>query len=190
MTAPHARGERAPGTKYMTFQQVYSKRSTYMGDAVTDVDTGASPVTRWLTYALSYADFASNSGGTADVLNCLVPRGSMVFDSFLRLDTAFAGNGAADVDIGDSNQANGYQDGLDLSTDPSTTPLWFRDANALYIDKTSDITAGSAGAQYYVDGGAVVVKISTAPPTAGYAILFLATISYCEPQNSEWTDRY
>jgi hypothetical protein len=141
----------------MQFAKVRSSRSALDGDATTDVDTGASPVTRWLTYAFDYADRVSNAGGTAWVINCLVPRGSLVFDAMVRLDQ------------------------------PGTTPIWIRDADAVYVNKTSDISAGATGPQYYVDGGVVVIVLATTLPTQGRAVLFLATISYNEPQNSEWT---
>jgi len=182
-----ARKERATDTTYVTFKQVHSYRDVLEGDASSDVDTGKSPVTRWLTYVFDYADLASNTGGTAVVTNCLVPRGSLIVDCFLRLDEAFDGDGADTVDIGDSNVADGYAVDLDLTTAPGTTALWFRDANAVYINKASDISAGATGAQYYREGGAVIVAIGETVPTQGKAIVFLVSPSYNEPLNSEWT---
>lgn len=186
MTAPFARKVRATDTHYMQFKKVHSKRATLDGDAVTDVDTGASPVTRWLAFAFDYADRVSNSEGTSWVVNCLVPRGSIITDCMVRIDRVFDGTTANSVEIGDSNQASGWAANLDFTADPGTTPLWYRDADAVYTDKTNDISAGATGAQYYEEGGVVVILLCTTVPTTGRGILFLATISYNEPQNSEW----
>jgi hypothetical protein len=171
----------------MQFKKVHSKRAVLDGDATTEVDSGASPITRWLAYAFDYADRVSNSGETAWIINCLVPRGSLIMDAMVRLDQAFDGTAANSVEIGDANQASGYAAAIDLTQDPGTTPIWIRDANAVYVDTTNDISAGSTGAQYYKEGGVVIVVLSTTVPTQGRALLFLETPSYNEPQNSEWT---
>jgi hypothetical protein len=163
-------------------------RSSLDGDATTDRDTGKSPVTRWLSYAFDHADVVSNAGGTAWVVNCLVPRGSIIYDALIRLDEAFDGTDADSVEVGDSNQASGWAAAIDLTQDPGTTPILIRDADAVYTDRTSDASAGATGPQYYKDGGAVIVTLCTGdPPTQGKAILLLRTISYNEPPESEWT---
>ena len=193
MAAEHVRQSRAPDTAYMTFKTVHSARSATMdGDLSTDADIGESPVTRWFSFAIDYEDIASNSAGSAQVINLSIPRGTMLKDCYVRIDTAWTGEDADDVDIGDSNTVNGYADGLDWSASVGTTPVWQRDASgADYIDTTTDITATSAGAQYYPNGGTVIVTFNTAfvasLPTAGRSIVFLETISYNEPQGSEWT---
>jgi len=186
MPAPYASRKRGRDTAYMQFAKVRSQRHTLDGDAATDADTGASPVTRWLTYAFDYEDRVSNSGGTEWIVNCLVPRGALVFDAMLRLDEEFDGTGANSVEIGDANQASGYAAAIDLTAVPGNTPLWYRDADAVYVNKASDIAAGATGPQYYQEGGVVIVQLATTLPTQGRAILFLATISYNEPQDSEW----
>ena len=192
MAAEMVRRKKAPDTEYMTFKTVHSARSAVMdGDLSTDADIGESPVARWIAYAIDYADIASNSAGSAQVINLPIPRGTMLKDCYVRIDTAWTSEGADDVDIGDSNTVNGYADGLDWSSSVGTTPVWQRDASgADYIDTTTDITAGSAGAQYYPNGGVVIVTFNTAfvasLPTAGRSIIFLETISYNEPQGSEW----
>jgi hypothetical protein len=193
MTAFHVRQERAPDTEYVTFKRVHSARSVTMdGDLSTDADLGYSPVTRWFSFAIDYEDIASNSAGDAQVINLSIPRGTLLKDCYVRVDTAWTAEGADDVDIGDANLATGYADGLNWSAAVGTTPVWHRDASgADYIDTTTDITAGAAGAQYYPNGGTVIVTFNTAftstVPTAGRAIVFLETISYNEPQGSEWT---
>jgi hypothetical protein len=191
--AHHVRQNRAPDTSYMTFRQIHSRRSVAQhGDLVTDSDIGESPVTRWIAYAIDYDDITSNAAADAHVINLTVPRGTVVRDAMVRVDLAWTSESADDVDIGDSNDPDGYADGLNLSTSVGTTPVWHRDASAAYINKASDISAGVSGAQYYVSGGAVVVTFKTAfvssPPTAGRAIVFLEVISYNEPQSSEWTN--
>lgn len=187
MTAPMARGDRAQSTAYFQFEEVRQARSTLWGDQTTDVNTGASPVTRWLAYAMDYADRVSNTAGTAWVIQCLVPEGSFVYDCVVRLDQAFDGTGANSVEIGDSNQASGWAAAQDLTQDPGTTPIWIRDNDAVYTNRASDISQGATGGQYYQNGGVVEVVLATTLPTQGRAVLFLRTISYNEPQNSEWT---
>lgn len=187
MSAPFARKTRGADTHYFQFAKVRSARSTDDGDAVTDVNTGASPVTRWLTYVISYDDVVSNSAGTDWVVNCLIPRNTLIMDAMVRLDQVFDGNGANSVEVGDANQESGWAAAIDLTTSVTSGPVYFRDANAVYTDKTSDISQGSTGAQYYKEGGQVIVTLATTVPTQGRAVLLLATPSYNEPQNSEWT---
>lgn len=186
MTAPFARSKSAPDTYYATFKQVRAQRATADGDAVSDVDTGKSPISRWLTYALQYSDKVSNAAGSAWVLKCLIPRGSIVLDAIVRLDEAFDGTGADSVEIGDSDQASGYAAALDFTTAVTTDAVIFRDADAVYVNKASDASDGSTGPQYYPDGGVVEVEIATTVPTQGKALLFLHTISYNEDQAAEW----
>jgi hypothetical protein len=186
MTAPFARSKSAPDTYYATFKQVRAQRATADGDAVSDVDTGRSPISRWLTYAFQYSDKVSNAAGSAWVVKCLVPRGSIVLDALVRLDEAFNGTGADSVEIGDSDQASGYAAAIDLTTSVANGPVIFRDANAVYVNKASDASAGSTGPQYYEDGGVVEIELATTLPTQGKALLFLHTISYNEDQAAEW----
>ncbi len=192
MAAYHVRQERAPDTEYMTFKRVHSARSVTMdGDLSTDADFGYSPVARWLGFAIKYDYITSNSAGDAHIINLSIPRGTLLKDCYVRVDTAWTSEGADDIDIGDSNVADGYADALNWSASVGTTPVWHRDANADYIDYDADIAAGTTGAQYYVNGGTVVITFNTAftssVPTAGRAVVWLETISYNEPQGSEWT---
>ena len=192
MTAFHVRQERAPDTEYMTFKRVHSARSVTMdGDLSTDTDLGYSPVTRWFSYAIQYSDIESNSAGDAHVINLSIPRGTLLKDCYVRVDTAWTSEGADDIDIGDSNIANGFADALNWSASVGTTPVWHHDTSVAYLLATNDIAQATTGAQYYPNGGAVVVTFNTAftssVPTAGRAIVFLETISYNEPQGSEWT---
>lgn len=191
MAAQDVRKKRSPETTYMTFKRTFSQRATADGDAVTDTDIGIGPVTRWIAKSFDYSDIASNAAGNAFVVELPVPRGTFIMDCYLRLDQAFTSENADDVDIGDSNLVAGWADALNLSTSVGTTPVWYRDADAAYTNKASDISAATTGAQYYKDGGNVLVTFKTAfsssPPTAGRAIVFLKTLSYNEPQNSEWT---
>lgn len=186
MGAPYVRSNLAPDTEYVSFKQVHSARDTAR-DGVTDSDTGRSPIGRYLAYAFDYADVVSATDGSAWVVNCIVPRGSLIRDALLRLDEEFDGTNADSVEIGDSNQASGYAAAIDLTAVPGDTPLWYRDADALYVNRASDVAAGATGAQYYQHGGVVVVLLATGDaPTTGRAILFLETISYCEDQDAEW----
>jgi len=185
----HARGRREPNTAYMTFKQIHSQRSaTLDGDPSTDVDLGRSPVTRWLAYAFDFDDGGSNTDGRY-TYSFLVPRGTIVMDAIVRLDTEWDGSGS-DINIGDSNQASGYHDAVDLTSAVTTTPILKRDANAVYIDiDAADIVAGTTGYQIYYNGG-TVLAVAVGDPTTmtqGQAILFLKTLSYHEPLNSEWT---
>jgi hypothetical protein len=193
MAAYHVRQKRAPDTEYMTFKTIHSARSVVMdGDLSTDADIGYSPVSRWLGFAIQYSDITSNDAGDAQIINLSIPRGTLLMDCYVRVDTAWTSEGAADIDIGDSNIVNGYADALDWSAAVGTTPVWHRDADAVYIDiDAADIVQGTTGAQYYPNGGTVLVTFNTAfvatVPTAGRAVVFLKTISYNEPQGSEWT---
>lgn len=191
MAAEDVRKERNPWTSYVTVKRMHSQRATADGDAVTDVTIGQGPFTYYIAKAFDYDDIVSNAAGSAFVVNIPVPRGSLIIDCMLRVDQAFTSESLDDLNIGDSNQASGWADALDLSTTVTTNPLWHRDSNAVYADKTGDIAAGATGAQYYTEGGVVICTVATAfttsPPTAGRAIIFLETLSYNEPLSSEWT---
>jgi len=185
MTAvPFARKSAAPDTTYMTFRQTFGQRE-YTVDGVDDKDNGKSPVSRWLTYAIDYSDFVSSATGTPVEATCIIPRGTLILECLVRLDTAFAGGTSNAVDVGDANDADGWAVNLDLTTATTTTPIWFRDADAAYNNKATDITQGTAGAQFYENGGVVRVTMASFP-TAGEMLLFLHTISYHEDQSKEW----
>ena len=189
MAVRHVRGKRAPDTAYTTFKTVHSQRSaTRDGDPNTDVDLGSSPITRWLSYAFTFEDGASNTDGRY-TYSFLVPRGSIIMDAMVRLDEEWDGTGS-DVNIGDSSQASGYADALDLTSAITTTPILKRDASAVYVDKdAADIVAGTTSFQIYINGGTVLAVAQGSPinMTQGKAILFLKTLSYHEPLDSEWT---
>jgi hypothetical protein len=191
MAAEDVRKERNPWTSYITVKRMHSQRATADGDTVTDATIGQGPFTYYIAKAFDYDDIVSNAAGSAFVVNIPVPRGSLIKDCMLRVDAAFTLESLADLDIGDSNQADGWADGLDLSAAVTTNPLWHRDASAVYVNKASDISAGATGAQYYTEGGVIVCTVNdaftTTPPTTGRAIIFLETLSYNEPLNSEWT---
>lgn len=184
MTAPFARKSAAPDTTYVTFKQVFGQRE-YTVDGVDDADTGKSPISRWLAYAIDYSDFVSSATGTPVEATCLIPRGTLIIDCYVRVDTAFAGGTSTAVDVGDSNDADGWAVNLDLTTATTTTSIWERDPDAAYTNKASDVAQGTSGAQFYRDGGVVRVTMASFP-TAGEMILFLETISYHEDQSKEW----
>lgn len=187
MTPITARSRHAPDTTYLQFRPVRSsKDSIYVGDVSNDADLGASPVSRWLAYAFDHADLVSNAAGTAWVAQFQIPHGSFVIDHYLRLDEEFDGTGANAVDIGDSNDTDGWAVNLDLTAAPGTTPTWHRDADAAYVNKASNVSAGVSGGQYYQYGGVIEAIIATTVPTKGKAIAFFEIISYHEDQDAEW----
>ena len=182
-----ARAKKGLNTLYMQFRTPHSARGGLNSDGVKDADTGQSPITRWLSYALSYDDAVSITAGW--VFDCPIPPGSLVDEARVRVDTPFVGTGTDDVNVGDSDQADGWIDGADFSAALATalTPYWYNDVNATYMAYT-DIVKGTSGPQYYHAGGKVRVLIPAAGAddlTAGEAILFLRTISYCEPLGAE-----
>lgn len=190
MDAPFARSKKETNTTYLQFQPLKSIRSGLGSGEDVDANTGQSPITRWLAYALSWDDAVSNTADpTLTEFHLQVPRGSIVLDCLVRLDEEFDGTDTNDVDIGDSDDPNGYADGLDLTTSAATVPIVFRDASAAYIERTTDAVKGTSGPQYYPSGGRVIVGIATntTDMTQGEAIVFLKTISYCEPALAEET---
>ena len=83
MAAEMVRRKKAPDTEYMMFRTVHSARSVIMdGDLSTDADIGESPVARWFAFAIDYADIASNSAGSAQVINLPIPRGAILKDCY------------------------------------------------------------------------------------------------------------
>ena len=185
MSARYARAGYVPDTTYVQFRSVKSARGGEGPDGIVDWNTGKSPIARYLTYVIKY-DEAVSEPGVGMVVRCNIPRGTLVRDALVRLDTAFSGTGCSAVDIGDSNDSDGYAVDLDFTTSTASGPVWFRDANAAYVNRASDISQGTSGAQFYKDGGVVTVVLATADDmTAGLALLFLETISYHEDQGAE-----
>ena len=190
MDAPFARGNAASNTAYFMFQNLKSVRSGLGSGAEVDANTGKSPITRWIACALSWDDAVSNADdNTLLEFHIRVPEGSIILDCMLRLDEEFDGTDTNDVDIGDSDDADGYADGLDLTTSAATVAILMRDASAAYIERTTDAVKGTSGPQYYPAGGRIIVGIATntTAMTQGEAVLFLRTISYCEPALAEQT---
>lgn len=184
---PHyVRSEYAPDTELFCFSVKHDYPSTQDGDAIDRPDTGFSPISRWLAWAVDFDDFVSNPDAVGYIARCQIPRGTIGMQCFARVDTAFAAaGGAADIDIGDGTVTDGWMNGNDWQN----TGL-HRDANAVYNDLTSDAAAGATGYQLYATGDTLDIlwKNATAP-TAGYAIVFLRTVSYHEPANTEWATR-
>lgn len=177
-TLPYARVQKAPDTYYETFKPVkHSNRDGLNSAATVDNDTGQSPISRWLAYALDYADFTSNLTATGYLARCQIPRGTLALRVVVRVDAAFDGSASteADIDIGDSSDSAGWIDSGDFSstgivTVPSGAYQW--DTNG-------------TGA-FYEDGDTVTVATkSTTAPTTGSAIIFIETISYHEDLEAE-----
>lgn len=184
MTAHYVRVEHAPDTELFCFAVKHDYPSTIDGDATDRPDTGFSPISRWLAWAVDFDDFVSNPDAVGYIARLQIPRGTIGIQCFARVDTAFAAaGGAADIDIGDGAQTDGWMDGEDWQN----TGL-HRDADALYNNYASDAAAGATGFQLYAAGDTLDIlwKNATAP-TAGYAIVFLNTVSYHEVADAEWT---
>jgi hypothetical protein len=178
MSIVYARKSDAPNTHYETFKAVkHSSRDGLGSAAVTDADTGKSPLSRWITYAFNYADFTSNlSGATGYEVNCLLPAQTMAFRCWARVDTAFVGTGNNDIDVGDDTDPDGWGDGLDFS---STGGKY--DPDAAYNPN------GTTGFTYNTDVDSVDVQFKNATaPTAGEAMLFIEVVSYHEALSNEW----
>jgi hypothetical protein len=179
----------APDTQYFQFKPVNDARAGLNSTSTVANDNGMSPITRWLSFAFDFDDLTSTAA-TGEFIRLDIPRGTLVMDCYVRLDAAFVGGTHNDVNIGDTNDADGYADGLDWSamTD-ATIPQFFHDASAAYVADTADIVQGTSGAQYFQWGGYVEIwpntNIATAA-TAGRAIVFLKTISYNENLAAEW----
>jgi len=174
----------APDTALMTFRVVHGQRAVIDGDVTGDAETGRSPVSRWLAWAFDYDDFVSSPGTTRGICKLIIPRGTIALEVLARVDTAWEdATIAADVDIGDGSQVNGWADSLDWSTAGVITA----DMDALYNDYDADPSAGATGYQYYEDGDTLDVNWNSVTlPTAGRAIVFMKCISYHEDLNAEW----
>ncbi len=186
----YARAKKGLNTLYMQFRTPHSVRAASENSAgVQDADTGQSPVARWLSYALNYDD-AVSVPTVGMVFDCTIPAGSLVERARVRLDIPFTGTvgtGLDDVNIGDSDDEDGWADGLDFGAALATagTPIFYEDVSAGYM-AYADITKGSAGAQLYFFGGTVRVIISSTDDLlTGKAVLQLLTNSYCEPLGAE-----
>jgi len=181
-----ARSKEGRDTVYLQFHTPHSARGGDNSLGVIDKDTGQSPIARWLTYALSY-DEAVSVQTVGMVFDCEIPPGTLVEAARVRVDTPYVGTGTDDVNVGDSDDEDGWLDGADLSAALAATgrPYWLNDVSAGYMAYT-DIVQGTSGPQFYHEGGTVRVIIASADDmTAGEAILQLLTNSYCEPINAE-----
>jgi len=186
MAPIYVRSHDAPDTVLMTFRVVHDARATIDGD-ITDSDlTGASPISRWLAWAVDYDDFVSDPDKVGYHARCQIPRGTIAIQCVTRVDTIFtAETPAKDIDIGDDNVANGWADSLDCFT---AATVIMADADAVYNDPTSDPSAGATGIQYYPTGDTLDINWNHATaPAAGRALVFLKCISYHEDINEEWT---
>jgi hypothetical protein len=186
----YARAKKGLNTLYMQFRTPHSARLGSENSAgVTDADTGQSPIARWLSYALNYSD-AVSVPTVGMVFDCPIPAGSLVELARVRMDVPFTGTvgtGLDDVNIGDSNDEDGWADGLDFTAALATAgvPVYYQDVSAAYMAYV-DITQGSAGPQFYFNGGTVrVIVASTDDLLTGNAVLQLLTNSYCEPLGAE-----
>ncbi|MHC4542926.1 MAG: hypothetical protein ACYSYL_00165 [Planctomycetota bacterium] len=175
-TLPNVRASRYPDTHYFTFKPVkHSNRDGTPGDNPTDADTGMSPLSRWLTFTFTYADFESNPEATGHRVQAMTPPNTIALRSLCRVDTAFVGTGNNDIDVGDGNDTAGWGDGLDFS---STGGKY--DPNSTYNP------AGSTGFAFYEDPDTIDILFKNATaPTAGAAKVFLEVISYHEDLNEE-----
>jgi hypothetical protein len=178
-TVPYVRKTDAPDTYLETFKAVkHSSRDGLGSGAITDNDTGKSPISRWLSFAFQYSDFVSNdTGATGHKVKCQIPRGTMALLAVARVDTAFVGTGNNDIDVGDGSTTDGWMNGMDFSS----TGLKVDPDGAYQITKSDGTGA------FYPDGDTVDVLFKNATaPTAGEAILFLQVISYHEDLSREW----
>lgn len=173
----------APPTAYSEFQIQRSQRHGLNSGAVFDTaDSGYSPVSRWLAKAFTYDDFVSNpSGAVGHVVQVQVPRGTIMLQCLVRVDTLFAGGAPTDVDVGTGGTpgaapGDAWGDGLDFSS-----------TGVKYDPNADNNPGGSVGFGYYEDGDTIDVYWQNATaPTAGQAILFMKLISYHEDLNEEW----
>ncbi len=179
--ARYARSSKAPDTQYFQFKIIREQKGGEV-DGVYDHDIGYSPISRWLAFVLDYEDFISNPNATGHMIQCQIPVGTIIKDCIVRVDKIFSSTGSDDIDIGDTDQTDGWADGLDF-----TSTGLKHDTNAAYTDKDADPNPDVAGMQLYMDGDTVDVLFKNGtPPVAGRAILFLETISYHEKYEAEW----
>lgn len=179
---PHyVRSQDAPDTELFCFAVKHDYPSTLDGDATDRPDTGFSPISRWLAWAVDYDDFVSNPDAVGYIARCQIPRGTIADKCYARVDTLFAAaGGAADIDIGDETDPNGWGDAFNW-----TAAALFFDTSAAY--NTGDASAGVSGPQLYAAGDTIdIIWQNATAPTAGYVILFLRCISYHEIANAEW----
>jgi len=172
----------APDTAYSEFKIQREQRHGQNSEAAYDPDSGYSPVSRWLAKAFDYSDFVSNpSGAEGYVMQAQVPRGTIMLQCLVRVDTLFAGGEVDDVDIGTGgtpgdNPGDAWGDGLDFSS------------TGVKYDPDADNNGGSVGFGYYENGDTIDVYWwnGATAPTAGQAILFMKVISYHDDLNEEW----
>jgi len=131
-------------------------------------------------YAFEYSDFVSNTVGAGYMCQFQVPRGSIVTQVMIRVDTAFTGTGTDAMDVGtggtrDAAPGDGWGEDLDLQS----TGLKY-DPNADYNP------AGATGPQFYENGDTIDIYTTPGQPTAGQGIMMIAIPSYHEPLTTEW----
>ncbi len=164
-------------TTYGEFEVQREQRHGKNSDSTYDANSGYSPLTRWFAQAFTYEDFTSNpEGRTGQEAQIQVPRGSIILRCFVRVDTLFTGSGNSDIDVGDSDDADGWLDGVDFSS------------TGLKMDCDADYNWHLNGTgRYYSNGKMIKVLMKNATaPTTGEAILFLEIVSYHEDLSKEW----
>lgn len=174
-----------PDTVLMQFKVVRDQRAVIDGDVGDAQDTGRSPISRWIAWALDYDDFISYPGTTTCIARLQIPRGTIGMKVLTRVETAWTNATiAADIDLGDALQPTGWGD----SDDWSTAGVVISDCDAVYNDyENADPAKGATSYQYYVSGDTLdVIWNSVTAPTAGRSIVFLKCISYHEDLNAEW----
>jgi len=181
-TVPYARKEDAPDTYLITFKAVkHSSRDGLGSGSVVDNDTGKSPVSRWLAFAFDYNDLVSRPGPSGYEVKCQLPRGTLALRCAVRVDTAWTGVGASQVDVGDSNDADGWAQDLNFNT------VGLKNGGTLAVYNWGHGTSTGPWGQLYMAGAIVTVIFPWAiAQTTGEAILFLEVISYHEEYSREW----
>ena len=166
-------------TAYTYHTPARSQRTGEEGDY--DAELGKSPMAVWLMKAFDYTDAVSKEELAGMVVQVPIQHNAIVDRCMVRIDEDFDGTGSDDVNIGDSNDTDGWGDGFDFGT-PET--LLF-DSNAAY--NTGDAVYGTSGPQYYIEGDVIHVIVATADDmTQGQGILMLRVVTYAEDTGAEW----
>jgi len=133
----------------------------YQFETLRTPSDGASPLTRWMTKAFSYADVSS-----ASEVNINIPPMTFVLGVVLQISTAWTAG--VTVVIGDDSDPDGWlETGV---VDPTSAGDMGRDYDATY----------SAKGRLYEDGDTLDILFETAFPAAGTAKVFIEVISYNE----------
>jgi hypothetical protein len=171
---PHARNEDHPATEYFQFELKREQKAGLNSGGETDANPGFSPISRWISAAFDYDDFASNPSLTGYEAKVQVPRDSMVLRVVARVDETF--DNVSTPIIGDDADPNGWNEDAGLG---STGFKYDPDA-AFGPD-------GGTGGKYYEDGDTIDVQTQNGTaPTQGKGILFIEVISYHEDAEAEW----